>query len=252
MKINKAPVNKAGVQLKAMDDAGQGLAVIATLSAIDGDGDTYAPGAFMPDGQPQWAKILPGHSWQSVPLGKARVYEEGNQALAELHLNLETEAGREWHKALKFDLSNESAPPLQEWSYGFFIKDSESETREGNRVRVLKRLDVFEVSPVVLGAGVGTRTLAMKGQDADGGGSAPFHEQLDAVIAGAGDVLLRARDLKALRNEDGRGLSATRLKQLQDLQAGLKALLDEADAERRAHEDLVARAAAFGSKHVKL
>ena len=56
---------KQGVLLKALDDAGHGLARIATLSAVDSDGDTYAPGAF---GE-QWAKILPAHDWRAVPLG---------------------------------------------------------------------------------------------------------------------------------------------------------------------------------------
>lgn len=227
-------VNKSGVQLKAMDDAGHGLAQIATLSAVDSDGDTYAAGAF---GE-QWAKILAGHNWHHIPLGKARVYEEGDAAFAELHLNLETEAGRDWHQALKFDLAgccDGESPALQEWSYGFKILDSAQETHDGNRVRVLKKLDVFEVSPVVLGAGVGTRTLAMKSDD-----STPFHEQLDAVITGAGDALTRARDLRDTRKEQGRalGLSATRLKQLCDLHGGLEALLKEADAEHRAIEQL--------------
>lgn len=236
---------KSGVQLKALDDAGHGLAVIARLDQVDSDGDTYAAGAFMPDGQPKWAKILGAHNWETVPIGKARVFEEGGEARAELHMNLEIEAGRDWHSALKFDLAGccadaegGKAPPIQEWSYGFYIKDSQQETRDGNRVRVLKKLDVFEVSPVVVGAGVGTRTLSMKSGD-----SVPFAEQLDAVLAGAGDVLVRARDLKALRNDEGRGLSATRLKQLTDLHAGLGELLLEADAERRAHEHLVAMAA---------
>src|SRR3546814_20479745 len=93
-------VNKAGVTLKAMDEAGHGLAVIATLSAIDSDGDTYAAGAFKgAEGGDQWAKILPGHTWQSVPLGKARVFEDGDNALAALHPNPGTEADRHGHKA---------------------------------------------------------------------------------------------------------------------------------------------------------
>jgi hypothetical protein len=185
--------------------------------------------------------MLGAHNWQMVPIGKARVYEEGGEARAELHMNLEIEAGRDWHSALKFDLAGccadaegAKAPAIQEWSYGFSIKDSQQETRDGTRVRVLKKLNVFEVSPVVLGAGVGTRTLAMKSGEA-----LPFHEQLDAIIAGAGDALARARGLKALRNDDGRGLSATRLKQLTDLHAGLGELLLEADAERRAYEQLL-------------
>jgi hypothetical protein len=50
----------------------------------------------------------------------------------------------------------------QAWSYGFDIADSDVGEFDGRRVRYLKRLKVFEVSPVLRGAGVNTRTLAVK------------------------------------------------------------------------------------------
>lgn len=214
--------SKAGVTLKALDDAGHGLARIAMLSAIDHDGDTYAPGAF---GE-QWTQIVAAHDWQTVPLGKARVYEAGDEALAELHMNLATAAGRDWHAALKFDLDGgDGIPPVQEWSYGFRILEAEDQVRDGDKVRVLKRLQVHEVSPVVKGAGIGTATLAMKGDN-----GTPFAGALDAAIAAAGDCLARARSIKDLRSREHRALSAVRLKQLGDLHAGLAALIAEIEA----------------------
>lgn len=146
--------------MERMDDAGNGLARIATLSAVDHDGDTYAPGAFSWRGGQQWVPILPAHNRIAMPLGKARVYEEGDAAYAELHINLNSEAGREWHAALKFDREHGAA--VQEWSYGFGVIDWEKGSVGGKQVRVLKRLDVHEVSPVIRGAGVGTGTLALK------------------------------------------------------------------------------------------
>ena len=38
---------------------------------------------------------------------------------------------------------------------------------DGRSVQFLERLKVHEVSPVILGAGIATRTLATKGKDAD-------------------------------------------------------------------------------------
>jgi|GEM_PF-731250 len=213
---------KAGVALKALDDAGHGLARIARLSAIDSDGDTYAPGAFGAKEAAQWAAILPGHDWKALPLGKARVYEEGDEALAELHLNLASQAGRDWHAALKFDLEGccgsdaGAAPSIQEWSYGFHILDSAKEQRDGETVRVLKRLKVYEVSPVVMGAGVGTGTLAMK--------SRAFADQLDLLAAAVADAVGRAKEVAALRAAKGQALSAERLAQLGGLQHQLDAL----------------------------
>jgi hypothetical protein len=50
----------------------------------------------------------------------------------------------------------------QAWSCGFDIADSDVGDLDGQRVRYLKRLRVSEVSPVLRGAGVNTRTLAVK------------------------------------------------------------------------------------------
>lgn len=152
-------MNSKSILIKSMDDAGIGLAQIATLSAVDHDGDTYERGAFSWGGD-QWVMLLPAHDRRAMPFGKARVYEEGDHAYAELHLNLETEAGREWHAALKFDLAKGKA--VQEWSYGYQIHDMDYVVRGEVRVRVLKKVEVDEVSTVLRGAGAGTRTVAIK------------------------------------------------------------------------------------------
>lgn len=199
--------------VEKMDDAGHGLARLATLSEVDHDGDTYTAGAFgWKEGEEQWAPMLPAHNRGAMPIGKVRVYEEGGVALAELHLNLDTAAGKDWQSHLKFDLAKGKA--TQEWSYGFGIVDAAYEQRGDDRIRVLKRVDVHEVSPVVRGAGVGTATLAMKGS---------FADQLDAAIAALDDLVGRAGDIAQLRAGDGRAMSKARLDQL----AGLKARLDQ-------------------------
>ena len=51
---------------------------------------------------------------------------------------------------------------LQEWSYGFDIVKAKSGQFEERDVRFLEKLLVHEVSPVLLGAGIGTRTLSAK------------------------------------------------------------------------------------------
>ena len=157
------------IEIKELDEDGTGLAQIATLSGVDHDGDTYAKGAF---GEQQ-VKILAGHSWAGIPIGKGRVFEKGDHAFAEFKLNLDIQAGKEWHQALLFDMKN--GEPLTEWSYGFRVLESHEDTRDGKGVRVLEKLDVFEVSPVVKGAGVGTHTVEVKGRKM-------FLSDADAVI----------------------------------------------------------------------
>ncbi|MCH9693835.1 MAG: HK97 family phage prohead protease [Gammaproteobacteria bacterium] len=142
--------------IKRASDTGEFEAVIATLNVIDSDGDIIAPGAL--DGVS--ASIVPAHNHSSVPLGKARLHDRGSEVIATGILNLDIEPGEQWHTALKFDLAN--PPSVQEWSFGYRVLDSEIETRDGEQVRVIKRMDVMEISPVLRGAGVDTRTLAVK------------------------------------------------------------------------------------------
>jgi Caudovirus prohead serine protease len=208
------------IQVEKMDDAGHGLARLANLAAIDHDGDTYSPGAFAwKEGSEQWVPMLPAHNRGAMPFGKARVYEDNGVAYAELHLNLETEAGREWHSHLKFDLS--TGRPAQEWSYGFGVVDAADEQRGTDRIRNLKRVDVHEVSPVVRGAGVGTSTLSMKSRGGFGG-------QIDGVIAEVGDIIDRWESVAALRQSEGREMSKERRDQLAGLKGRIEQLLGEA------------------------
>lgn len=168
--------SKTGVELKQLDEAGTGLARIATLDVIDADGDLTVKGAF---GE-QHVQVLPVHNWGSVPLGKARVFEKGNEALAEFKLNLETVIGKEWHTALLFDLNN--GKPIQDWSYGFTVEEASFEERDDvGRVRILEKLTVHEVSPVVVGSGVDTGTLAIK--SAPGKRATPSHSTATSTVA---------------------------------------------------------------------
>jgi len=203
------------LNIESMNEEGRGLARLALLSAVDSDGDTYVPGAFgWKEHGEQWAPMLPAHDRHALPLGKVRVFEKDGAAYADLHLNLDTVAGREWHSHLKFDLK--TGKPAQEWSYGYGVVDAESEQRGGDRVRVLKQVDVHEVSPVVRGAGFGTATVSMKSHG-------NFAEQIDAVIAELDDIVARAGGIATLRAGQGRDMSKARLEQL----AAVKAKLDE-------------------------
>lgn len=145
--------------VKQFSEKGEGVAVIATLNVIDKDGDVTIPGAF---GE-QVAPMVPAHDWRQTPIGKVRIHEEGNEALADFQLNLKTDLGRNWYEALQFDLAH--PPAKQQYSYGFSLAKDGAEPGEftGQPVRFLKRLEVHEVSPILLGAGINTRTVGLKG-----------------------------------------------------------------------------------------
>lgn len=149
-------------RFRLKDVGGEGVvsAVIATLNVKDHDGDVTVKGAF----GDQTVPVLPTHNWASVPLGKATIRESGDDVIAEMKFNLESETAREWYSALKFDYEN--GDPLQEYSYGFDVVEADRGEFKGERVQFLRKLRALEVSPVLLGAGINTRTLDVKGKKA--------------------------------------------------------------------------------------
>lgn len=149
-------VYKSPIELKGDGDKGEFTAVFSRLGVIDKDGDVTLPGAFV-DGQK--VKIAYwGHRWQDLPVGRGVIHADDEKAWVDGKFFLDTEAGEETYKTVK------NLGELQEWSYGFDILDSETGEKDGKTVRYLKALEVYEVSPVLLGAGVGTQTLAIKQQ----------------------------------------------------------------------------------------
>lgn len=142
---------------------GQGL-VEARIAAVagppDADGDVLEPGSV---GR-QSVAIVPSHDHTSVPLGRAEVIEQGGVVRASLKFFLAVSAARDWFEAIKADF--ESGSPLQEWSWGYQAK-SRVEVVDGRAVRFLEKIKMFEVSPVLVGASVGTGTLAVKARTGD-------------------------------------------------------------------------------------
>lgn len=143
-------------EVKELSEKGEGAAVIATLNVIDKDGDVTVPGAF----GDQMVSMVPAHDWRAAPIGKARVYEIGDKAIADFRLNLKTQGGLDWYSALRFDLDH--PPAKQQYSYGFTPVETANGEFDERQVRFLKQLEVHEVSPVLLGAGVDTGTLGLK------------------------------------------------------------------------------------------
>jgi len=69
-------------------------------------------------------------------------------------------------------------------------------------VRILERLAIFEVSPVLIGAGINTRTLDVKSA-----AGLTLESHAESVITKIAGFLDRCEDLKSLRAKDGRDLS---------------------------------------------
>jgi len=143
------------LKLKEDGDLGEFEVVFATLNVIDQDGDVTLPGAFT-DGEKVRIAAW-GHAWGDLPVGRGEIYEVGDEAVCRGKFFLDTQAGKEHYQTVK------NLGELQEWSYGFDILGSEPGKFEGEDVRFLKEMKVIEVSPVMLGAGINTRTNSIKG-----------------------------------------------------------------------------------------
>lgn len=136
------------------DQTGQFKAVFSWFDVIDKHGDVTLPGAFEDGAKVKIASW--GHDWGSLPVGRGEIHQDDTKAWVDGKFFLDTEAGLETYKTVK------NLGDLQEWSYGFETIESSDDTKEGQKVRVLKKLKTFEVSPVFIGAGNDTQTLTIK------------------------------------------------------------------------------------------
>jgi HK97 family phage prohead protease len=139
---------------------GTGQAIFSRFGGPpDSDNDITLPTAFE-DGKEVLMSAYNHASWgTAMPVGKGIVRVERDLAYFDFQLFLGTTAGRDTYELLK------EGGHLMEWSYGFDVLESEEGTWDGCRVRVLKRMDVHEVSPVLKGAGRDTQLVGIKSAD---------------------------------------------------------------------------------------
>jgi len=155
----KTKTFRAAMEIKADGAPGEFRAVFSTFNVIDHDGDVTLPGAFKENAAVRISYW--GHRWQDLPVGRGVIHQDEKQAWVDGKFFLDTSAGKETYQTVK-NLSE-----LQEWSYGYEILDSEQGKFDGpdgqQDVRFLKSLEVPEVSPVMIGAGIDTHTESIKG-----------------------------------------------------------------------------------------
>ena len=158
MSENKS--NKS-IELKTVDDEkGSVEAVFSVYNTLDTDGDVVIPGAIKSGFKNNQVPMVFAHKWDQ-PIGKGVIDTDDDKATFRGSFFMETEAGKE-----AYNLAKEMGD-LQEWSFGFRINDYEvapfqKDGQDEVDVRYLKDLEVFEVSPVLVGANRETYTLAIK------------------------------------------------------------------------------------------
>lgn len=201
------------------EDRGEVAAIFSTFDVLDHDGDVTRKGAFT-DGAPVVISAYGHESWRgALPVGKGAIRELETEAVMEGRFFMDTTHGADTFRTVKALSDGDS---LQEWSYSLENVKSHREDFEGRSARILTKIDVAEVSPVLKGAGIGTRTLATKG-------GLRFLEHGSSVLTDVSEFVDRARDVMALRAQKGKGLSddaSDLLEALEPVLGELQKLLD--------------------------
>lgn len=202
------------VRVKA-GDSGEVTAVFSTFNVGDHDGDVTLPGAFQAGAPVRISAYNHGSSIGPIlPVGKGKIRVTEEAAIMEGKFFMDTAHGRDTFLTIK------EMGELQEWSYAYDILDSEMGTFDGDDVQFLKKLTVNEVSPVLLGAGIGTRTLSAKGV------SLTLSDHIEAVMAEVKALTERIEEVKALRVEKGKDLGEQSRALVTELERNCKRLRD--------------------------
>lgn len=133
-------------------EQGKVQAVFSTFDVVDSDGDVVRQSAFR---NGQEIPMVWSHDWNR-PIGKGRVKTDATRAVFDGQFFMDTQDGKEAFRTVK------AMGDLQEWSWGFRILDSEYGEQDGKNVQFINKAEVFEVSPVLVGANRQTATLGIK------------------------------------------------------------------------------------------
>lgn len=209
-------------------DADQGLveAVFSTFNVIDKDGDVTLPGAIK-DGTEVVISAYGHGSWDGrLPVGKGVIRATDTEAVIEGQFFMDTTHGSDTFKTVK------GLGPMGEWSYSLQNVKSHRGEMDGKAVNFLEYIEVKETSPVLVGAGVNTRTLSTKGAET-------LKDQITEAVDAVNSVIDGVERVVALRTEKGKSLSVTNTESLVGLSEAtdrLKALLEQEPSSETADE----------------
>jgi HK97 family phage prohead protease len=199
--------------LKADDNGEEGTieAVFSTFGVVDRDGDIVEAGAIQNNVN---VPMVWSHDWTKM-IGRGVTHTTSERAVYKGKFFLDTEAGADAYRTVK------AMGDLMQYSWGFRILEGDWVEKDGDYVRVIKRAELFEVSPVLIGAGLDTGTLGLKhGQ--------PLNEQLDIIENAITDLVARVKsrvDYRLSGNDnrakEGRALSTANRERLQNIAEAL-------------------------------
>lgn len=206
-----------------LSETGDISLAFSRFNVIDSDNDVTFAGA-LPVGKSVPMSAYGHTSWDgALPTGKGTIRESADLGIFDGSYFMDTDQGRNGYNTTK------AMAELQDWSYGYAVlPPSGPETFEGKRVRGLRKLDVFEVSPVLKGAGVGTGTLAIKSGSL--GPDAPYAEHLVWVLDAIEALNGRTKDRADWRASEARKMSGDNMAQLGAMRDRMRSMADDMES----------------------
>ena len=181
-------------------------AVFSVFNEVDSDGDVVLPTAIKSGFKDKGVPMVWAHDWKK-PIGRGEIVTDDNVATFKGQFIMDTDEGRNAFNTVK------AMGDLQQWSFGYEVKDSENGKFQKDNgeidVRFLKELDVWEVSPVLVGANQNTYTASVKEkkEDPNQNTGMKFDDEVEKVLNTLTTLLKRAKELTALRIKKGKLLS---------------------------------------------
>jgi HK97 family phage prohead protease len=151
---------KAGVSdFKILnEEKGTFEAYVSIFNNIDYADEVILKGAFADSIRRKMPKIAWSHNWSEI-IGKVNTAIEDDRGLKiQGQLVLSVQKAKEAYDLMK-------AGATDEFSIGYGIQEARYEERDGKTIRVLVKLDLYEISPVLSGCNPDTSLLGIKGND---------------------------------------------------------------------------------------
>lgn len=207
--------------------------VFAVHGNMDNGGDISVNGAFskrLADSSRKRARFLWNHDGWQPPIASIKsIREIGRDELPEKVLEYAPDATggvevtREYYENVELAnwvLSGIKAGDIDEMSYAYDVHEYSREERNGKDVRVLKDIEIFDISDV--NWGMNPATAGAKGI----GSGQPFVMHSETVGAAVKGLLARIQERKDFREKAGRVLSETNRTMIKNLVLDLTAVSD--------------------------
>jgi len=213
-------------------------AVFSVFNEMDSDGDVVMPNSIKSGYGDNGVAMVWAHDWKT-PIGRGVIEQDGDKATFKGQFIMDTQAGKDAFNTVK------AMGDLQQWSFGYEVLDYENGTYQKDSetpvdARYLKELNVWEVSPVLVGANQNTFTVGVKennDEDVEEKSEATekelsgltLDEQSDDLLIKLSELLSRFKELTALRLGKEKVLSEKSASLVMEVQDALQEAFQDLD-----------------------